>query len=530
MNAPGALTQPPPLVQVLRAHPDVRVRTLPQRPGMALYHIDFGRTLYLANTDHVLFVQMEEPVTSVAAAVEFLEFVSAYAPPDQLKLVSVPGIAPEVPFDRLREPHTHLAVATTAELDTDVLARGVEAAVAAALRRCIRPELLVLYQFRGAVTGNRFFGREHQVQALLRQPRMSYLVTGARMSGKTSLLLEVRRQLKNQYRSLPASDAVGIAYLDCRGTQTVEALFHNILLQLEERSSFARIERWTPPERWPHFFRYLRARAKRTPHRRLYLFLDEFDAVVEMEKRLSVKLTWEFRALNQTNSQENGYIQFVLAGSKGLAAAHKNLSTGLHNFVNTEQCKLDNFDLGTTRAVLERPLQDAGIEVDDPQVMANDLLRVTGGRPASVQYVCNQMVNRMLSRRLPGLTAGLLGEVVASQAYLEYYEATLRENTDLLDRFALAVGERRMDHKAGFTLADVYGEARRLNVPVEESAVFESLADLDNAGFIRPKDDGVRAPYVIAAPVLRQIARRRSPQQLAHEIITRGWTRGGGPR
>ena len=165
--------------------------------------------------------------------------------------------------------------------------------------------------------------------------------------------------------------------------------------------------------------------------------------------------------------------------------------------------------------------------MDDLQAMANDLLRVTGGRPASVQYVCSQMVSRMLARRLPGLTTSLLGEVVASNAYLEFYETTLRENTDLLDRFVLSTGERQMERKGGFSLDDVYTEAQRLNVSASEASIHESLVDLDNAGFIRPRDDGIKAPYVIAAPVIREIARRRSPEQLAQDIRR---SQGGGLR
>ncbi|HEU4561465.1 MAG TPA: AAA family ATPase, partial [Longimicrobium sp.] len=287
MSAPSVSAHAPALIQHLRAHPDVQVEALPQRPGIAMYRIDFGRTLYLADTDNVLFLQLEAPITSISVAAEFLEFVSKYAPYDQIKLVSVPGIAPDVPFARLRQPFQYMAVTTVAELDADTLARGFEAAVASALHRSIKPELLVLYQFRGAVTGNRFFGREHQVQALLRHPRTSYLVTGARMSGKTSLLLETKRQLENQYRS----DAVEIAYVDCREAMTVPGLFHTILLKLDELSTYARIERWTPSERWPQFFRYLRGRAKRTTHRRLYLFLDEFDHMVDLENRFDFNLT-----------------------------------------------------------------------------------------------------------------------------------------------------------------------------------------------------------------------------------------------
>lgn len=517
MNATADIAQPPLLIQVLRAHPDVHVVTLPPGPGFAPYHIDFGRTLYLADSDDVLFLQTE-PITAMDTAVDLLEFLSAYAPPDQLKLVSIPHIERKVPFHRMAAAHPNLALVTSATFDRNIRTRGFEDAVASALRRNIGPERLLLYQFRGAVTGNRFFGREHQVQALLRQPRSSYLVTGARMSGKTSLLLESKRRLRNQYRARPAREAPGIAYLDCREVSTVPGLIRAILLELDERTSFARIERWESPTSWPNFFSYLRGRAKRTPQRRLYLFLDEFDNIIDLENRFDVKLTWHFRALHQNNSQESGWIQFVLAGSKYLAAAQKNLSTGLHNFVNTEDCKLDNFDLGTVKSILERPLVDAGMEVDDLQEVAQVLISETGGRPASVQYVCSQMVRRMIGTGVNVLTSDILREVVDSHAYLEFYEATLRENTDQLERFVLAAGERLMERKAGFTLEDVLAEARRLGVTTTEAQLFESLADLDNAGFIRPKNDRARAPYVIAAPVIAKIARRRPPERIAHEL------------
>jgi hypothetical protein len=531
MSAPGTAAQHPFLVQLLRAHPDVQVKTLPPKhDGYALYHIDFGRTLYVADSDDVLFVQVAERITDMDTAVELLEFLAGYGPPDQIKLVSIAGADRGVPFQRMASAHPNLAVVTTAELDRDVQERGFEQAVASALRSSIGPERLLLYQFRGAVTGNRFFGREHQVQALLRQPRLSYLVTGARMSGKTSLLLETKRQLKNQYRSMPASESPGIAYLDCRQVSTVPGLIRAILLQLEERTSFARIERWENAKSWSHFFGYLRGRAKRTPQRRLYLFLDEFDNVIDLENRNDVKLTWHFRALHQNNSHENGLIQFVLAGSKHLAAAQKNLSTGLHNFVNTEDCKLDNFDIGTVKAILERPLHDVGMEVDDLQEVAQVLISETGGRPASVQYVCSQVVRRMIASRATVMTGEILRDVVGSHAYLEFYEATLRENTDLLERFVLSAGERLMDRgKAGFKLDDILAEARKHGVVATEAQLYESLSDLDNAGFIRPKDDRANTPYVIAAPVIEKIARRRPLERLASELANalRGQQRGG---
>jgi len=531
MNTPSLSSQQPLLIQMLRAHPDVKVRPLPTRDFFALYHLDFGRTIYLADTDSVLFVHVTESIGTVDQALELLGFLKEYGPADQLKVLSVPSVAAAVPLAEMVGYHPNVALVGSAELDRNVVALGFEQAVMATLRAQVGLERLLLYQYRGAVTGNRFFGREHQVQALLRQPRSSYLVTGARMSGKTSLLLEAKRQLQNQYGTLPKKDW-GIAYLDCREVSTAAGLMHKILQQLEERSSFARIERWESPERWPHFFSYLRGRAKRSPHRRLYLFLDEFDNVIDIENRQDVKLTWHFRALHQNNSQELGYIQFVLAGSKHLAAAQRNLSTGLHNFVNIEDCKLDNFDLGTVKAILERPLHDMGMEVEDLQEVGQALLSETGGRPASVQYVCNQMARRLISRNETVLTAALLHEVVASYAYLEYYEATLRENTDLVDWFVLSVSEseRVKDKKAGFSLDDVLAEVRRHGVNTTEAQVFESLADLDNAGFIRPRDDRTsqHQQYVIAAPVITKIVRRRTMKRIAHELATTARGQRGG--
>src|SRR5439155_26325446 len=116
---------------------------------------------------------------------------------------------------------------------------------------------LVGYQYNGAVTGNRFFGRDSQLTALMQRPDISYLVTGTRMSGKTSLLMEAKRRLEeiDPHGSSHRRNAI---YVDCKRYSTVAGLINAILTEMEERTSFSNIERWESPHRWYMFYCYLR--------------------------------------------------------------------------------------------------------------------------------------------------------------------------------------------------------------------------------------------------------------------------------
>ncbi|HEU4557613.1 MAG TPA: ATP-binding protein [Longimicrobium sp.] len=522
ITAPGdgmsALTSrrgAPLLIRMVSTNPDVHVRELPPRPDYLLYHLDFGRTLYLADTDDVLYVRFARPMKSRTTAAELIRFLRNYATRDQLVILEISSLSSEIQFERLISPFPNWALARTRELERGLRVNGWETTVAAVLRAGIPRERLNPYQYRGAVTGNRFFGRERQVEALMRRPRLSHLVTGPRMSGKTSLLLEARRRLHDYY-----SARVPISYIDCRAVVSLPDLIHLILLQIEERSSFARVERWQTPQRWPQFFSYLRGRVGRSADRRLYLFFDEYDAIVEMERRSEFHFTWHLRALHQNNSQERGIIQMVFAGSKRLAASQKNLASGLHNFVNTEECRLDNFDLTTIRHAVERPVQDLGFALEDPPVLAEAILDETGGRPVSVQFVCHEMVRRLIETGREVLTHEIFREIVSGRQYREFYATTLWENCDTLDHFILALGARFPASTAGFTLGDVIAECQRLGMRVHESFVYESFENLENAGFLvsdwRPPDG---TSFRFSAPVVREIAAGMDPARIAQRMV-----------
>lgn len=504
----------PLLISMLSTNPDVRVREVSQPPDYRLYYLDFGRTLYLADTDYVLYVKFVRPIKSRTLAAELIQFLRDYVNRDQLVILEISSLSSEIQFERLISPFPNWALTRTQQFERALRVNGWEATVAAVLRAGIPRERLNPYQYRGAVTGNRFFGRERQVEALMRRPRISHLVTGPRMSGKTSLLLEAKRRLKDYY-----SARVPISYVDCRAVVSLPGLIHLILDELAERSSFARTERWQAPQRWPQFFSYLRGRVARSADRRLYLFFDEYDTIVEMERRSEFHFTWHLRALHQNNSQERGIIQMVFAGSKQLAASQKNMSSGLHNFVSTEECRLDNFDLATIKHALERPLQDLGFALEEPFALCNAIFDETGGRPVSVQYVCHEMVRRLIETGREVLTHEVFREVVSGRQYRDFYATALRENCDTLDHLILALGAVLPASAAGFTLGDVVTECQRLGMRVHESLVYESFENLENAGFLVSSwHSSGSLTFRFSAPVVREIARGMDPTSIAQRM------------
>src|SRR4029077_2272641 len=107
------------------------------------------------------------------------------------------------------------------------------------------------------------------------------------------------------------------------------------------------------------------------------------------------RVTWNFRALYQTNSDDKGkgIIQFVIAGSKDLAIRAAQRESNFYNFLGP--CRLSNFDLGTTSTLLQRPMEELGFKISDPPLIAQQLLRESAGRPSSVQFICFHLVKRL---------------------------------------------------------------------------------------------------------------------------------------
>jgi AAA domain-containing protein len=474
-----------------------------------IYKMDLSRLLYFSGMDDIRYVEFpEELMEPEEGCLAFSELVTKFKWWLQIKIVLLPSDSAEL-TQRLHALE-NVIVISPADLERVAESKNVTQPLRELFRSQLSPNRLVGYQYNGAVTGNRFFGRESQLAAIIQRPDSSYLVTGTRMSGKTSLLMEAKRKLED-ISACDSSTRPNKVYVDCKRYATFAGLINAILTEMEERTSFSNIERWESPQRWHMFYSYLRRFASGHPDKRLHLFLDEYDQVLEIEKKNDPRVTWNFRALYQANSNDKGkgIIQFVIAGSKDLAIKAAQRESTFYNFV--EDCRLSNFDLGTISALLQRPMEDLGFKISDPPLIAQQLLRESAGRPSSVQFICYHLVKRLLEAKKKIITVAELREVVQGPKYLQYYDITLHENTDVLQRFILATQSKGEERKITFSRDDILRQLEGFGVYLDTAKLIHSLEDLVNSGFlVHDEQSAGELRYVLSIPVIKRIFRPSS--------------------
>ena len=477
--------------------------------GFKIYKMDLSRLLYFSGMDDIRYVEFPpESLNPAEDLLAFNELITKFKWWLPIKIVLVPLGSTEL-VQRLHALDSVIVISPE-DLQRIAESKNVTQPLRDLFRSQLSPNRLVGYQYNGAVTGNRFFGRESQLGAIMQWPDSSYLVTGTRMSGKTSLLLEAKRRLEE----ISPHD-LGVRpnkiYVDCKRYSTFAGLINAILIEMDERTSFSNIERWESPQRWNMFYSYLRRFPSTHPDKRLHLFLDEYDQVLEIEKKHDTAITWNFRALYQTNSdgKGKGIIQFVIAGSKDLATKAAQEKSTFFNFL--EPCKLSNFDLGTTSALLQRPMEELGFKISDPPLIAQQLLRESAGRPSSVQFICYHLVKRLLEAKKKTLTVAELREVVQGPQYLQYYDTTLHENTDILQRFILAAQSKDAERKVSFSRDDIQHRLKEFGMYLDTAKLIHSLDDLVNSGFlVHDEHSAGQLRYVLSIPVIKRIFRTTS--------------------
>lgn len=470
--------------------------------GFRIYKMDLSGVLYFKGMSDIWYIEFpNEQMSAEEAYLVLSELIAKFKCRSQIKLVLLPFESSGI-VERIRSLENVIIIYHT-DLQRITSHRNVTQPLREIFRQ-LNPHSLIGYQYQGAVTGNRFVGRESQLNMLMQRPDVSYLVTGPRMSGKSSLLLEAKRRLEaNSPRDSGISP--NKIYVDCKSCTTVAGLINAILIQMEERSSFSRVSRWEFPQTWSSFYNYLSSFVKKQPDKRLYLFLDEYDQVLEMERQEAAKITWNFRRLRQENSEEKDreMIQFVIAGSRDLARKAAQNQSDLYNFV--VNCKLSNFSLEPISVLLQRPMEELGFKISNPELITQELLRESSGRPSSVQFICYNLVLNLLKDNKKDVTISDLQEVVQGAQYSHYYDITLHENTDVLQRFILGSQSRGDERRTSFSRENILHQLKKLGVYLDTSKLIHSLDDLVSSGFLEHGEHSAGEQYVLSTPVIKRL-------------------------
>ncbi len=485
-----------------------------------LYKMDLSSLLYFKGMEDVRYIEFpNETMSDEEGYLALSELIAKFKCRLQIKLVLLPFDSPGI-AERIRTLE-NVIILHLSDLQRITSHRNVTQPLREVFRQ-LDTHSLIGYQYQGAVTGNRFVGRETQINTLMQHPDVSYLVTGPRMSGKSSLLLETLRRLEaNSPRDsgMPTNKI----YVDCKSFANFAGLINAILLKMEERTSFSRLERWQSPQVWPSFYNFLGSFVRNQLDKHLYIFLDEYDQVLDMEKREGAKITWNFRRLRQENleEKEKKFIQFVFAGSRELAAKATQNASDLYNFV--VDCKLRNFPMDPISQLLQRPMEELGFKISDPALITQELLGESSGRPSSVQFICYHLASNMLKANKSTITVSDLREVVQGSEYSHFYDLILHENTDVLQRFILSAQSRHDERRTTFSKDDILRQLKNRGVFLDTAKLIHGLDDLVNSGFLELEEHSAgEQKYVLSAPIIKRLFGRLALDDFVNLMVNQG--------
>ena len=133
---------------------------------------------------------------------------------------------------------------------------------------------LAPYETRAPVTGSRFFGREYEISRIIGNPDTNHAILGIRRIGKTSLLREVERILKED------QDPAHVVYLECSDLLSTDDYIREVVRKLNPRE-LPRLHL----QKYVFFFPDFLERMSRAHKSKIIFLLDEVDNLVHHAAR-----------------------------------------------------------------------------------------------------------------------------------------------------------------------------------------------------------------------------------------------------
>jgi hypothetical protein len=245
-----------------------------------------------------------------------------------------------------------------------------------------------------------FFGREavsREAHMLLgdRRPNGHLQICGPKRSGKTSLLLRIRKELTG------ASPALVCVYMDSKSCDRTELGFAQSLCEALVRVA-GDADGAADENPWTEF--YNRLRAVTAAGKRVVLFLDEFQALVT---RYHLDVT-HFSKLRASTQQHDIILMLVVATSRLLRSfGGEIIDSGLPNIFTTPPL-LGPLDEPTALAMVDAPARQAGL--DFPPGTAQWVYKLCHGHPFLTARCGYELASRVIRGEPIDLAAPALFE------------------------------------------------------------------------------------------------------------------------
>ena len=336
--------------------------------------------------------------------------------------------------------------------------------------------ILAPYNTTSPVTGSCFFDRGYEANKILGNPDVSYAVLGVRRIGKTSLLREVERRLREESAATEAGESPHILFLDCSDLLEREALLEEIVRKLNPRE-LPRLHM----QNYAFFFPDFLERMKRRYKSKLILILDEIDDLIIMHGG-----DWDmFRTLRAAANK--GICQYVVAGFREAQRQLHNLDSPFYNFA--DEIRLNEFNRENARELIVTPMQNLGIHFKNETEIVGRMYEETAGHPNLIQFYCTILVRQLELTGQRELSPGSLDSVYADDVFRNHLLRSFIDNTQNREKAIVyaILAEDPECQTHGFS-QDVMDRAlRKHGLTVPHQDINESCDVLVLAGILRPK-------------------------------------------
>jgi hypothetical protein len=322
--------------------------------------------------------------------------------------------------------------------------------------------LLAPYETSKPVTGSRFFGREFEVRRILQTEDSNFAIMGIRRIGKTSLMREIERQLKEQAQDADNEDALTrILFMDCSALASPANFVQEVVRKLRPQE-LSRLS----SKQFPIFFPDFLERMAQRYGGPIVFFLDEFDRV----------LTWHYEddtLLNALRASSNqGYSRYIVGGFRDVMRAFSDLDSPLYNFARP--IRLKEFSREQAAGMILGPLEKLGVHFERRNDVVNRIFDETAGQPNLIQFYCSILVERLDREGSRAISPESLFDVYGNDDFRAFVLSTFMDNTTHLEKaivFAV-MADTGADHPFGVQQIDAALERRGVEIP---------LSDLDMA-------------------------------------------------
>jgi hypothetical protein len=340
------------------------------------------------------------------------------------------------------------------------------------------------YETRAPVTGSRFFGREQEIARIISNPDTNHAILGIRRIGKTSLLRELERLLRED------EESTHVIYLECSDLLDTDDYVREVVRKLNPRE-LTRLHM----QKYVFFFPDFLERMSRLNKTKIIFLLDEVDNLVIMQRG-----NWDlFRMLRA--SANKGACQYIIAGFREAMREQYSLDSPFYNFA--QEIRLSEFSRQQAHDLIVTPMENLRVRFKNKEQVVSRIFEETSGQPNLIQYYCLILLRNLDETGQREISPESLINVYDDKGFQSHLLTSFMQNTENREKALIYAILKFLEDagQQGFTQATIDEALRDRGIILMQDDIDNACNVLTLAGVINRKG----REYYFASPIFTRV-------------------------